>query len=748
MAINFPSHDINPANKGQEWHLEYAKAAMDEYEHSGIKIGYNQRNKYKEIVDYVLGQQSTDKYKKNASIDGENDPSWITTDWSVRPVMAKLRDIWLSKLTQKGFNITATPIDILAKDETEKYYAEAKAKIMMRQAAMQVSPELAAAPAFIREPGEPEDLEELEMMMDIGVKLKVAMEAEMGVDYVFHKNNFKSLRRINLENWGDYGIGGYKEWVNENGDVCSRDIDPLGWMCSWCNRPDFKDGKYWGEVIEVPVGELPFDKDTRRKIAESVNNATGTWDRTGKYGDAWDKERVPVLDLEFITYNDRMYERRQNAAGNVITRRARWEKKFSESKTIINGKEESKYFNKPIQSLQKVKWVIGTDYVYDFGPATYQKREKPNKAITYSSYHAYAVNMKRMRTTSMVERLIPVIDEYHNTVYKIENFKAKWIPYVINIDLQAMETVALGKAGGNMTEKEILELVFENFVAMGRRMDVSGNLQNYKMVDIETTGMHQEYTVLAGDLARLLNEMRDMVGLNDLTDGSTPGERTLNYVASLGNEATNNALYPITWADRCTTESLAKGVLLRLVQTVQQKEVEGVTRTLGDETVKFIRVTKDIADRIWDVKIEDRPTDAQKEMLLQQLNIKDSQGLIGPEDVILITETYNLKQARVLLAHKVNRRRKEMEAAKQQEMLTNGQVQQQSAIVAEEEKRKTLAFEYELKTGFMEREKEKEKELLAMKLAGAKEVSDTSSNTKLITESMKTAQPAEAGGKE
>jgi hypothetical protein len=299
-----------------------------------------------------------------------------------------------------------------------------------------------------------------------------------------------------------------------------------------------------------------------------------------------------------------------------------------------------------------------------------------------------------------------------------------------------------------MTEKEILELVFENFVAMGRRMDVSGNLQNYKMVDIEATGMHQEYTVLAGDLARLLNEMRDMVGLNDLTDGSTPGERTLNYVASLGNEATNNALYPITWADRCTTESLAKGVLLRLVHTVKQKEVEGVTRTLGDETVKFIRVTKDIADRIWDVKIEDRPTDAQKEMLLQQLNIKDSQGLIGPEDVILITETYNLKQARVLLAHKVNRRRKEMEAAKRQEVLTNGQVQQQSAIVAEEEKRKTLAFEYELKKDLELSIKEKEKELLAMKLAGAKEVSDTSSNTKLITESMKTAQPAAAVGKE
>lgn len=732
MATQFPTHDINPDQKGEEWHRQFAKAALEEFETSGIKMFYNAREDYKELSDYVMGKQSVEKHKKSASLDEAGDPGWVNTDWSVRPITAKLRDIALAKLTQQGYNITATPIDLLARDETETYYAKHKAKIQIREEMMKINPELANNPIFAKEPGDPADMEELEMMMQQGIKLKVAMEAEMGIDFVFYRNNFKQLRRKSLENWFDFGPGGYKEFVDSNDEVKVRVVNPAALITSFCLSSDFSDGRYIGEVIEGSVGNLPFDEKIRKEIAEKCCNKTGIWDSSAKYGYSFDKEKVAVLDLEFKTYNDKVWEQRQNSAGNLVHRRTKWEKKLSKAKTTINGEEKDKYIVKTIEFVYKCKWVIGTDHVYDIGPATYQKRTSPNKALSSFNYHLNVANFQNMRSLSMMQRLKPIIDEYHNTIFKIENFKAKWVPYVINIDLQAMENVALGTSGDKISEREVLELVFQNFVALGRRMDVSGNLQNYKMVDVEMTGMHHEYTVLAGDLARLLSEMRDVTGLNDLTDGSTPGERTLNYVASLGAEATNNALYNITWADKCTAESLAKGVILRLVQLVQKKDIEGITRTLGDETVRFIRVTKDIAKRVWDIKLEDKPTDAQREALMAQLNIKDNQGLIGPDDVIMVTETHNLKQARVLLSHRIKMRRKEIEDAKKQDSIMNGQIQQQSSIVAEEQKRRTLSHEYRLKTKFEIAKMEKEKELLEMKLKQQYHNTDVTNATKLI----------------
>lgn len=727
----FPKHDIDPKEKNSEWHYKMAEACFRDFTESNARIFYNVRERYDEIKTYILGKQPIDKYKKQLLGGESTDESWVNIDWTPRPVAAKLRDIAVNKVIQRMFNIICTPLDVSAKNETEEYYAKQKAKILVRKALNKQAPGI-DTPLLEKGADEPADLDELEMMMDLGVKLKVAMEAEMGIDYVFHRNNYKSARlEANMSSF-DFGVGGYKEYVDENGEVKIREVDITRVITSWCMKRDFSDAWYVGEVCQVNVNDLPFSEEEKTKIYSLVGDKSGLWDRKN--------HTVNVLDLEFLTWNDRVYEQRENKDGNLVQRRASFNKKNSDKKVIIGGKEEDKYINKPIQMAHKVKWVIGTDKVYDFGPCTYQKRTKENKALTSLGYHLFAYNFYAMTASGIMERLIPIIDEYHTTIYKIQNFKNKWVPYIINIDIQAMENVALGSGGAQLTPKEILQLVFQNFTALGRRMDVSGQLQNYKMVDIEPTGMSQEYTVLAGDLARLLAEMREVTGLNELTDGSTPGERTLNYVASLGEQSTNLALSPLFLSDKTLTERVAKSVIYRLVKTIQEKEIEGYTRTFGDESVKFIKVTKDISDRVWDIKIEDRPTDAQKEALIQQMEMKEAQGLIQPDDKILIIETNNLKQARTLLAFRIKKRREEAQAYELQKMQMNGQVQQESAMLAEKAKQETLALEYQLKKDLELSKLEKEKELLMMKLEVDLQKAEAVAGTKLVSQQLANEQ--------
>jgi len=749
----FPKHDVNPKLKLQpEWALQAAKAVWHTYNSQNHRIFYKHAQVYKIIDEYVMGQQSMGKMDKVNNVEESSDTSWVNID--KRPIMvaAKLRDIAISKIYQRQYNVVCTPIDPLAKDETDKYYADAKTKILMRDNLMKVNPQLVNSPAIAKVGKEADDLEELEMMMNFGVPLKVAMEAEMGIEYVFEQNSFKTKRKKTIEKLWDYGVGIYKDDVDADGNVIAKWVDPAAFGTSWCIESDFSDAWYWFYMADVSVNTLPFSPEQLVEIAAVAASSKQQIQNANKNNVKTDREKCKVMDLQLITYNDQVWEKRVDKVGNVIHRRQNPDKYRADEMITVNGKEEAKYKKATIQTLWECKWVFGTNYVYDVKWSNYQKRDKKNKAKVYPNYHIKAYNFNNMRAVSMQERLMPLIDQYHSILFKIQNFQNNWIPYILELDLDALESVAFGAGGEKMTPKQILELVYQKFVAIGRKKDISGVNQNYKMVDIRTTGMHQEYEVLVGDLARILNEMRDVTGLNELTDGSTPGERTLNYVASLGNDATNNAIYPVIYADKCLTESLARGVIQRLVLTVQNGNIEGVARALGSETVRFIQVTKDICDRMWDVAIEDRPTDQERQMLLQQLNLKDAQGSLDPEDIVMIQNTRNLKQAQVQLAYKAKKKQKQKDDQALAQIQANGQQQQQSALVTAQAEQQNLVLASQLKRQEIELTSAWQLILDAQKIQGAaaqqesKGLHDIALQTIMASLQAQSAPPQQAAG--
>jgi hypothetical protein len=147
MNGNFPSHLISPADKGKDWIMQYCKAAWDSFETDNPRnIFYHARYRYEVIKSYALGNQSISKYRPLLGVDEESKEDWLAIDWSVIPIVPKFRRIALGKLNKIGYNITATPIDALANDEVEDYFAGVKAKLLMREQAMKVDPSLLEDP--------------------------------------------------------------------------------------------------------------------------------------------------------------------------------------------------------------------------------------------------------------------------------------------------------------------------------------------------------------------------------------------------------------------------------------------------------------------------------------------------------------------------------------------------------------------------------------------------------------------------
>jgi len=720
--VPFPNHNINPELKDGKWCLQGAKAAWGEC--FGYDIFYHAREKYSEYRQYAYGRQSIDRYKPAMGVDKATDTSLWNITWGVRPVLSKYMDIITSIMMQTGRKAIATPIDALAKDKADQYFADVRAKILMKEALMQTNPQLADSPYLKPQPGEPENMEELEMQMNYGFKFNMAMEAEQGIELVQYQNNLPQKRQQVTKDLVHLGVGGYKDWLDENGKACFRDCDPAAVIMSYCKKADFSDKLFVGEIIEVSIAELSqyFTEEQLDVIKSNAANQV-IWDERN-FSVKNEKLKAPILDIEILTWNDIVYSREINEAGNEVYKK----RPYENIKNPERAKEESniydvsshgfkkKYFSKKVECWYKIKWVIGTDFYYEDGKVENQKRPKGSLQKSESSYHFQAVNFQNMTAQGMVERLKDIVDEYQLTVYKIQDFKNKWLPYLIEIDLDALEATALGKGGVTWTPEKILDLAFQTRALVVRKKDISGINVNYKAVDIHQTGMAAELQPLMADLARLLQEMNDVTGLNPVTDSTGSGERKLKSTALLDQQATNNALYPLLFAEKMLFESLSKGCIMRLIQAVKKGKVEGVMTALGGNTVKFIQVSPDISLHDYGIMIADVPTDDDIQLILQQMGIGQQKDLFRPQDIFMIKSCNNLKQMEQLIGYLYEKRVKEQREYEMQKITEANKGNQQTVVISEQSKQQTLQLEYQLKLQLEQFIAQKEERLLAMKL--------------------------------
>jgi len=712
----FPNHFIDPRNKNKDWILKYIKSAWDDYRSRNNKIGYSAKYDYDIIKSYAMGNQSVQAYKPLLGIDQDGNESYLSIDFTILPIVPKFRRIAVGKLMESDYNILATPVDPLAVDETQAAYAEQKAKVLMREMAAQIDPELLQAPALQANPGEPLDMEELEMQAPYTFKHQAATEAEMGIQLIFNLNDITECRKRVIEELFDVGYAGYREWIDENNTVRFRSIRPDNLVVSYCRNPDFSDKFYAGEVIEMTIADLKkiagpqFSEDDFKEIANKLRgeygnpNADSSYFINYSYG--YDRFKVRVLDLEFYSVNDLVYEERVDRRGNLVFGRAGYNDR--------NNKKD-KFKRNSVKVVYKGKWIIGTDFIFDYGLCTDMKRKKSAMADTEMSFHIRAAEFYDMRVRSKMQAMIPIADQIQMAWYKLQNALNQAVPGAWNIDLDALEDVALGSGGKKMEPIQLLDMFFQKNILVGRTKNIMGQNVNYKAIDYIQNGSFGEVKIYWDMISQYIELLRQLTGLNELTDGSTPNSRTLTTVAKMAGQATNNALSDIAYAEMRLTEKLAASVFMRLQDVVQRSEVTGYVKSLGSNSMQFIRLSPELCLYEMGINLERRPDYEEKARLMQHLEQYVASGLIEPEDYIMVANTDNVKQAEQLLAYRTKKRKMEKQQQAMQMQQQNAQVQMQSAQAAEQAKQQTLQIEYTLKG-----ELEKLKGDIAMQLQAQK----------------------------
>lgn len=708
----YPDHNINPDKKNAAWCMQYAKAAYFDWSYSYPKgVFANNAGDYQKWRMYALGKQPITPYKKWLGVDQETNNTWLAVDWTVRAIVSGYRDKAISRMMKEDYGIVATPIDILAHTELTGYYSDMKAKLVIRDLMLQQNPELASHPLIRLQSGEPLDVEELAMRVEMGEQFNRSKDAELAIELGFYENNYTATRRAIYEDLFDYGVAGVKDWLGDDNRAKFRRVNPECVVTNYCKDATFSDLIHAGELIDVPLvqlatitdkeGNLMFDEKELQEFSSSIAGKFGNpamIGNTNGWLKPYDKFKCKVLDIEFFTYNEQTYSDRTDANGNPV---------FRQEKSGRGEATNSRYKRRKIQYVYKCKWIVGTDKCYDWGMCYDQKRS-PNdrkKAKTRLSYTFCAYNFYEMKAQSFMEKLIPYLDDYQLTMLKIQNFKNRAVPSGWWIDLDALENVALSKGGAAMQPKELLQMFFETGVLVGRSKDATGNPMgpNWKpVIPIENTAA-SELAMFYQDLISTISAIETMTGYNAATMGEA-NPKTLVPGYEMANMSTNDALYPMSWAEEMLSLQLADNVLCRMQQGIKKGGIQGYAPAINTNTLRFIEISPDISTREYGIELQKRTTDDQKAWLLQQMQQDIANGFLDSSDAVMLVNTHNAKEAQMIWAYRV-KKAKEQAHKRQMELVQeqnagNAQIAQQT----QQSEMQKLMMEYQFKLKIKEME--------------------------------------------
>lgn len=690
-TIAFPDHQIDPRKKDKSWILQMARACYSNWNESMPQnsIFLAKAAGYKEIRNYATGKQSINKYKKELLPDESQDESWAKISWVPRQDGKTIRNIAVAKVQKGGYNIIATPVSQKAKDAQDKEFAKVRAKLVLRDIVQSTAPELANDPSLTKSPGDPDSLAEFEDEVKFNPKFIRARDAEESIDGIFYENDASFLWDGVAEDLVDFGVAVGKEDLDEQNKVRMRYVYPGCFACSATKDRRFSDLTWAFEIIDMKLSDLAkkFSPDEVRLIYNSVAGKNGNPHAFGTNTletNGYDRFKAKVMDLEFISWDTRNMEANLNKEGNLKT---------SKAKPTKTGAD---FIPRTVENIYKCKWVVDTDLIFDYGLARNQKRtaDPSTMAKTSLSYHAVATSFYNMRATGLTEDLIPIIDDLNMATFKLRMFRNRLIPNGYEIDLDALEDVAIGKSGENMTPKEVIDMFFETGILVSRRGGTDSiSTQNYRAINPISNSMADQLASLYNDLQMSKQALRDISGLNELTDGSTPNPRMLTTIANLANESTNNALWYFINARKNLVEQMAKGVVQRLQVALKH----GNYSTFNPNTGLYAEIPQSLIYFDYDIKIEDRPTDEQKQWLMELLKEDIANGTLNTPDVVTIINSNNIKTAQIILSGRAERNKKKMQEQALQNSRQTAQLQSQSNIMAEQAKVQSAEILHQMK---------------------------------------------------
>ena len=693
----FPSQVASDAEKmSEEYGLRVGRAIQDEWfkSDSGTTRFRSNQNTFHRLRLYARGEQSIQKYKDELSING--DLSYLNIDWKPVPIIPKFVDIVVNGISGRSFDIKAYSQDPYGVYQRSEYLESIIRDIQTKEINEFVQAEFGIN-LFENKPETlPESKEELELHMQLTYKQAVELAEEQAINVLLDGNNYDLTRKRVYYDLTTIGIGAVKNRFSKAEGITVEYVDPANLVWSYTESPYFDDIYYVGEVRDVHINELKkqfpnLTNEDLNTIAKTGYQNNQFYDRTITNYSESDSNTVQVLYFNYKTYMNEVYKVKETATG--ATKILMRDDTFDPPVEVLEQK-----FGKMSRSLEVLYegvLILGTDYLLRWELAKNMMRPKSDETKVLMHYSMCAPRIYKGKIESLVSRITGFADMIQLTHLKLQQVMSRMVPDGVYLDADGLAEVDLGN-GANYKPQEALNMFFQTGSVIGRSFTQDGDMNPGKIPIQEITSGSggNKLQSLISTYNYYLQMIRDVTGLNEARDASTPDSRSLVGIQKIAAANSNTATRHILDGGLYITSHLAECLSLRISDVIEFGPTkEAFIQKIGGHNVGTLEEMGTLHMRDFGIYIEMEPDEEEKQKLENNIQTALSAGLIDLDDAIDIRQIQNLKLANQVL--KLRRKKKAERDQQMQQQNIQAQAQanaqaQQVAAQAEIQKKQAL----------------------------------------------------------
>ena len=693
----YPDMTLPDIKKGdKKFILQYAKAMYADFRKRKYAIFLNNRNRYIRNMMYARGLQNQAQYYNTSN---KNIPGYSSSNskinYNIFSLAPKFFGIILSLLDKPITNLRITAKDSSAKKIRDEIVAKEMTDFYLKPFTDYLNMIIGLQP---EKEQKFKSLDEINLWADTDLKLGCEIALETEINAVLTYNKWSEVKKHILRSLVENYTAGTCTYVDVNGNIKVKSVEVQNFLSSYTTNDRFTDCQHFGEVVSMSFSDLVSQTNlTQEEKIKICKNIVGKYDNDNYLNynyTNWNVEdfnnmTVKVLDF---TYRDTRHFKvvREEIAGKIQSRIRSQDYKIKPNKQEVKERE--------FEVWVKGKQVIGTDILYDYGINEDMLRNPSNMVECRPRYVMYAIDLFEMTNRGLVESCITILDQIQLDWLKIQELKSKMKGVGLAIEVTALQEV-LDTGNGTLKPLEILKIYSSEGVLLYTSKDSEGKPLPPPIKEIQDSSIPIIIGLYDG-INRNIDLLRQVTGVNEIVDASTPKTNALNGTSVLAKEGTNNALYKLYSAyNYIFTETVTNiGIII-------QNRAKSITERaayqdgVGEITLQMQKLYAEISnfEYEYDIEIIDGTQDRLelKEMVMKAIAMMDAgqAGGITVEQGMRIMRIGNTKKA-IQMLEMQRKMNIEEEMARQQKMMeAKSQADIQAAEAASQRQKEIMAIE-------------------------------------------------------
>ena len=681
----FPSQVVSDLEKiSYEYGLKVAKGIEQEWfkdtnNYSNSRF-LNLKNNFHRLRLYARGEQSIQKYKDELSING--DLSYLNLDWTPVPIIPKFVDIVVNGIAERGYDLKAYSQDPYGVAKRTEYIESIMADIQAQEI-NDFSKEAFGVNLYENDPSTlPETKEELELHMQLSYKQAVELAQEQAINVLMEGSKYELIKKRFYYDLTVLGIGAVKTSFNTSEGAIVEYVDPADIVYSYTDSPYFDDIYYIGEVKEIPINELvkQFPHLDQEEIEEIKKKGSYYYrDNSSKRYNETDSNKVQVLYFNYKTYMNEVYKVKETGTGAD---------KAIEKDDTFNPPEnlEGNFakLQRQVEVLYEGALILGTNKLLKWEMAKNMMRPKSDYTKVKMNYSVVAPRMYNGKIESLVSRITGFADMIQLTHLKLQQVMSRMVPDGVYLDADGLAEVDLGN-GTNYNPQEALNMFFQTGSVIGRSMNElgEGNPGRVPIQEIQSGSGGNKMQSLIGTYNYYLQMIRDVTGLNEARDGSTPDKNALVGIQKLAAANSNTATRHILQSGLFLTAEVAECLSLRISDILEYSPTkDAFIHSIGAHNLATLEEVSSLYLYDFGIFIDLAPDEEEKQLLENNIQVALAQKTIDLEDAIDIREIKNIKLANQLLKIRRSKKLQRDQLMQQQNIQAQAQANAQAQQVA------------------------------------------------------------------